>query len=320
MTHNPRDPGEPSRWLEAARDVHAASSADRERVRRALARRLAEGAGNAEPTEAAAVSGRSARTALSMVRDLSTGVKVLIGVGLVAVAAITLSRVNEAETPSVAKVPSAAPTESRAQSEPSMPPEEPTPPAAPPPVSLRKPRAERVRPSSKKSSVTTRPVAVPPAVDAAEARVPTEREGETRGSQTSLAAAKRDVLPGPTADARAHVGRTSSEPQASAAGPALVTRRSPVIDEAANDARAELTWVRSIQAALQEGKLDRVLALCESHARRWPHGTFAQEREALRAIASCQSAQADRPALARAFLAKFPRSPMSPRVRKACRQ
>jgi hypothetical protein len=61
-----------------------------------------------------------------------------------------------------------------------------------------------------------------------------------------------------------------------------------------------------------------ILALSQEHARRWPHGTFVQEREGLRAIAACQAHIPNALSGANKFSASYPRSPMLSRVHAAC--
>jgi hypothetical protein len=89
------------------------------------------------------------------------------------------------------------------------------------------------------------------------------------------------------------------------------------IDESV-DARAELALVERIHAAMRSSKPSAALALCAEHERRWPHGTFAQERDAVRAIASCDTKSTQAASRARSFLAKHPRAPLAPRVASAC--
>jgi hypothetical protein len=85
-----------------------------------------------------------------------------------------------------------------------------------------------------------------------------------------------------------------------------------------SDARAELALVERIQAAMRNAKPTTALALCAEHERRWPHGTFAQEREGVRAIASCDTHSHDAGSRARTFLADHPSAPLAPRVSSAC--
>jgi hypothetical protein len=89
-------------------------------------------------------------------------------------------------------------------------------------------------------------------------------------------------------------------------------------DDQLDDARAELALVKRIHLALRNGKPAEALALCAEHERRWPHGTFSQEREGVRAIVSCESRSSDAAPRAGAFLAKYPRATLAPRVTAAC--
>lgn len=81
----------------------------------------------------------------------------------------------------------------------------------------------------------------------------------------------------------------------------------------------ELTLVSSMQLALRSGNATQVLALATEHARRFPNGALAQEREGARAIARCQLAQPDaRAAILSAFEQRYPASPYSARAKAAC--
>jgi hypothetical protein len=86
----------------------------------------------------------------------------------------------------------------------------------------------------------------------------------------------------------------------------------------APDARAELALVERMQAAMRAGEASEALALCAEHSKRWPSGVFVEEREAVRAIASCTLRSDDALERAQVFLRKYPRAPMAPRVAAAC--
>jgi hypothetical protein len=88
----------------------------------------------------------------------------------------------------------------------------------------------------------------------------------------------------------------------------------------ASDPRAELVFVQRIQAALLDAKPRKVLALCAEHEKRWPRGTFVEEREGLRAIASCQEDVREAAARASQYFRAYSRGPLAPRVRDACAQ
>lgn len=78
--------------------------------------------------------------------------------------------------------------------------------------------------------------------------------------------------------------------------------------------------LRAAQQALRAGDNERALALLEQQDARHGSGALAQERQAARVLALCQSQQV---ALARreaeSFETRFPRSPLLGKVRGACR-
>jgi hypothetical protein len=85
----------------------------------------------------------------------------------------------------------------------------------------------------------------------------------------------------------------------------------PLIEETALIGRA--------QSALAAGDHVQALAILDDHARRFPRGVLAQEREGARWVALCSSGQAGRVRGAvSSFLAKNPSSPLAPRLRAAC--
>lgn len=79
---------------------------------------------------------------------------------------------------------------------------------------------------------------------------------------------------------------------------------------------AELKLLNRSQAAFVKGNLSGALALLAEHARRFPRGRLAEEREALRirSLAGLGQTSAARGA-ATAFANRFPHSAMLPRVR-----
>lgn len=82
---------------------------------------------------------------------------------------------------------------------------------------------------------------------------------------------------------------------------------------------SELALMQRIQAALDDGDAKRAYALTSEHAALWPAGSFQQEREGVRAIASCQLHLHDAASRARAFLSRYARSALAPRVQSECR-
>lgn len=97
-------------------------------------------------------------------------------------------------------------------------------------------------------------------------------------------------------------------------------RAEPADLDASNAATEELAFVTRIHTALLKSQLRSVLALCAEHERRWPHGTFVQEREGLRAIATCGARASGAGQRALAFFASYPSSPLVERVRETCAQ
>jgi hypothetical protein len=155
------------------------------------------------------------------------------------------------------------------------------------------------------------------------------RHAASRPDPTLATAAAARNQPSPT-DSSAQVATETVEAPPSAAAPvtpatprerahaaSLQADRSPSAVEAP-DAAAELELVERIYAALRHGKPSSALALCAEHERRWPHGAFAQEREGVRAIASCDMHSSQALLRARTFLASYPRAPLAPRVATAC--
>lgn len=313
----------------ASRSDHAPTAADRERVRRALAQRFAATPGG---STGAGLAGRS----VSVLPRLLT---VAVGASLVLVATIALKRTHDAE-PARAGQPSvmiAKPLErAPAQSESAEL-------AAHTQGSLEQPQdldkaaqaraTRRARPravsGAKVLDVPTAELAAVPQTQRSHTGTSTQPPvaapaAEVRSTQTETPAAS----PQPSAARSRTQGQLDGREvdQAEAVVPAAQPQVAPARrlesqeDARAADARAELAFLRRIQAALRSAEPDSVLALCTEHERRWPDGMFVQEREGLRAIASCNTTQLGADARARAFLAKYPRTPLGPRVRDACKQ
>lgn len=81
----------------------------------------------------------------------------------------------------------------------------------------------------------------------------------------------------------------------------------------------EVALLRSAQSALNAGDADGALSRLADHARRFPTGTMAEERDAARILALCRAGRRDeaRDAAAR-FLRERPSSPLAARVRASC--
>lgn len=80
----------------------------------------------------------------------------------------------------------------------------------------------------------------------------------------------------------------------------------------------EIAIIEDIRAALLADDPKRALTHVRAHARRFPHGALAQEREALGAVASCTLGTEGARGEGEAFVAAHPTSPLVAKVRAAC--
>jgi hypothetical protein len=115
----------------------------------------------------------------------------------------------------------------------------------------------------------------------------------------------------------------ASEPVAPTPRPQRSARVTSAPAAAASSAglEAEMRWVRGADAALRAGNTSAARALLDQHAREFPNGSLAEEREGLRVVAGCQgAASADGTRAAARFLARAPSSLLAGRVRAACLQ
>jgi hypothetical protein len=81
----------------------------------------------------------------------------------------------------------------------------------------------------------------------------------------------------------------------------------------------ETALLMGAQTAIREGDSARALALLDEHARRFPTGMLAEERDASRVLALCAAGRtSEARELAGKFLAAHPRSPAASRVRNSC--
>jgi head-tail adaptor len=84
------------------------------------------------------------------------------------------------------------------------------------------------------------------------------------------------------------------------------------------EARLEFAFMARIHAAMRSAKLRQALALCAEHERRWPRGIFQQERDGVRALATCKLQLPEAQSRAGGFLAEYPHGALAPSVRAAC--
>lgn len=86
-----------------------------------------------------------------------------------------------------------------------------------------------------------------------------------------------------------------------------------------DDLPSELRWIERAQTALAAGDPGAAQAALRGHARAFPRGHLAEEREALSVQCLCASGRAEEARrAAAAFVARHPTSPQSARVRRAC--
>ena len=295
----------------SARETHAPTEADRARVRGALSQKLAAAAGapaaggDAQPRLTDAGTGAS-RAALGNFVKAGLGLACVMA-GAVRADASESNREKEAEAKSIATqagAPGAKPAQHAARAR-----------GSGQRRGCRLRRSRRLhRPRSARKSRCPRVVAPRrsrPAVDGGEGfrsggcvRA-SRREGDGPGTgRVSISSSRRRAPSRRPPRLRAGLGRGRT--------------RTPTTPEDMAEARAELAFVERINAAVRMSKPRTVLALCAEHERRWPHGTFEQEREGLRAIASCNSKASGAAARAQTFLASYPHAPLAVRVRDEC--
>lgn len=94
---------------------------------------------------------------------------------------------------------------------------------------------------------------------------------------------------------------------------------SPASDpEPSSSFAAERELVARAWRALALGEPARALEATAAHARRFPAGLLAPERDAIETIARCRQVPTHGPRRAAAFHRAHPRSPLAPRVDEAC--
>lgn len=101
----------------------------------------------------------------------------------------------------------------------------------------------------------------------------------------------------------------------SAATPVVATS-APVLTPSALDRESAL--IAAAQAAMKRGDGKTAAARLAEHARRFPHGIMAEDREALGVIVRCRGADPNASAARSEFLRRWPSSPHAARVRAAC--
>lgn len=273
--------------LRASRADHDPTASDRARVRLALSRRLASGApvasgGGEHSTPAMALRGALVGNAASL----------SLAAVCLAAGAFMLAGKDEPQSspPDTAGVVAHAPASGVLR-----------------PTGVSNGSDEQATPSST------------PASPSAQAPSNLVGRGAPRQPHAGARAMTAQIVAGGDPSARSegeppNAARTAHSASVALPEPAPV----PALHADQPDDAAEVALVTRIQRALRNGELSAALALCAEHERRWPHGTFTQEREGVRAIASCQSQSSQARQRARAFLTKYPRATLAPRVNAAC--
>ena len=279
-----------------ARSDHDATAADRVRVHAAVVNRLADEAAAASMGGTTGTSPAAEKAAQSV--PVGNIAKLALGIAIVIAGSFAITRAFDSSAPEPPAAPLAAP---RTVQHPAPPDPAPaTQPSAPTPRAVR----SRTEPVSEQA-----PAVTPRALRAHTA--PAKRTTP----QIAVAVSAEPLSPRSQPSLEEPIERSIVQPQ-----PQLQSqpRSSALPADDSIDARAELSLVERIHAALRNAKPAAVLALCVEHELRWPRGTFVQEREGARAIASCDARSAQAQSLARAFLAKNPNAPLAPRVTEAC--
>lgn len=342
----------PDSLFRAARADHEASTADYARVEAELARRLAAGA-----LPKLKIDGVESAAAGKLTPAFAPGTVAKLGIGVLLLAAGFFGAVRmfdvgpSAAPPAEIAPPLPAATVHAPESDPSRE-------TAPAPAAMerrdtsRPERAERVATShsgtrnlaapkrqkasasqdssaAKETSMTT-PASVgsqastPEPTGALAARVGSRGTAAYASTQAKTRRPSAPRKPAPQAtQPRAAApldsdSDTDPQPETSPAVAATDTKSQTRPAPQALDARAELALIERMQAAMRAAEPAEALELCAEHEKRWPRGVFAEERQAVSAIASCALRTDDAAARAERFLRTHPRAPTAARVAAAC--
>jgi len=131
--------------------------------------------------------------------------------------------------------------------------------------------------------------------------------------------APRSVATVSAVPSMAAVAPVATQPTSVASPPRRVAVAVAAHETRRDSLEAEMRWVRAADAALRGNDVGLALNLLEQHAREFPNGVLAEEREGLRAVAACQNgATPSAQRIASRFLERAPRSLIASRVRAAC--
>lgn len=156
------------------------------------------------------------------------------------------------------------------------------------------------------------------------------REGgravEGQPIETVTATKRSGKAPAPTTEAVAPVEEAAVQPEAEAAPvvtPAVTkspkARVKPKAATQVDGVEAELALVRQANTAKKTGKLDEALSLLSEHAKQFPGGVLAQEREVLRAEVLCaRGDETQARTLVERFASRHPTSALLGRMNGVC--
>ena len=149
--------------------------------------------------------------------------------------------------------------------------------------------------------------------------IPTETATKARGNRAGKAA---------TVPPEAAPVEPAASPEPEAVAPAVTPaakakapkpRTKPVPATQVDDVAAELALVRQASTAKREGKLGEALSLLGDHAKRFPGGVLAQEREVLRAEVLCaRGNKTQARTLVERFASRHPTSALLGRMNGVC--
>jgi hypothetical protein len=144
---------------------------------------------------------------------------------------------------------------------------------------------------------------------------------QTVSTQPRVVPATLSVRQGPTLATPTQVAPVtpSSQPSAPAVRSATPSLSATPVTSApsATTFDAELKLISFAKGELDARRFRQARAWLAEHAERFPNGVFAVEREAMGVLADCEQGPKNE-ALARAFAARHPGSPVSERLERAC--
>lgn len=125
---------------------------------------------------------------------------------------------------------------------------------------------------------------------------------------------------GETMPASTTTTEVAAPPTEARAVPSIARSAAPAKPRGAagDDLEAEVALLATAQRGLARHAPSDALAALDEHAKSFPHGALAVEREGLRAVGSCEAKRGDGKARAEKFVARHPTSPLVARVKAAC--